>query len=475
MVVGNLTSSSEVIILGAGPGGYVAAIRLAQLGKEVTLISKEEFPGGTCLLRGCIPSKALIEVAKHYDAIPHLAEMGIYTENLRIDFPAMQKWKDNKLKQLSMGLVQLFKQHKINYIHGEGQFLSAKEIQVQTEQGPVKINFEQAIIATGSQPKALPNFPFDHRHILSSRDILELQNIPQSLSIIGGGYIGLEIAGIFQRLGTQVHIIESLPEILPTIDKEIRQILLKQIKKQNILLELGATPLNYKIEEDKISLRLKKHDGIEQDISTDLILVAVGRTPTTQNLGLENLPLKLDSKGFLEINAHCQTELKNIYAIGDVVGGMMLAHKASAEAKIAAAHICGEPAAWDQQVPAVIFTEPEIAYVGLNENEASTQGFEVITGMFPFAALGRAQTMDQTVGLVKCIAEKNSQRLLGVQMIGPHVSDLISEATLALEMGAKLEDLALTIHPHPTLSEALGEAIESALGMPIHRFQRSRD
>ncbi len=474
MVVGDLSESTEVAILGGGPGGFVAAIRLAQLGKDVTVISKDPLPGGTCLQRGCIPSKALIEAAKHFASIPQLSEMGIHTKELKIDFSETQKWKEKKVKQLSEGILQLFKQYKINFIHAEGKFLSTKEIEIHSTQGLSKLNFEHAVIATGSQAKELPSFPFDKKKILSSREILSIEKIPQSLTIIGGGYIGLEIAGVFGHLGTEVHIIEVLPDILPSLDKELRQIFLRQLKKQNISLQVSCKPLSYQMKQEKILLRLQLNDQSEQDLESELLLVAVGRTPVTQGLGLENIALKTDARGFLKINPHCQTEKKNIYAIGDVAGGMMLAHKAFAEAKIAAAHICGQAAAWDQQVPAVIFTDPEIAYVGLSETEAKAKGFEVITGMFPFAALGRAQTMDKTEGVIKSIAEKNTQRILGIQMIGPQVSDLISEATLAIEMGARLEDLELTIHPHPTLSEAVGESIESALGIPIHRYQRKK-
>lgn len=474
MVVGDLSESTEVAILGAGPGGYVAAIRLAQLGKEVSIISKDEFPGGTCLQRGCIPSKALIEAAKHFAMIPQLNQMGIHVQNLRVDFTEMQKWKDQKVKRLSEGILQLFKQHKIRFIHGEGKFLSSKELEIHTEKGISKLNFEHAIIATGSRPKQLKDFPFDKKKVLSSREILSLQKIPQSLSIIGGGYIGLEIACVLNSLGTHVNVIEAMSEILPSLDREVRNILIKHLKKKNIRLVLSAKSKSIEIKNEQVILDVQMDDESIEKFESDILLVAVGRDPLTQNIGLENIPIELDSKGFIKINTHCQTEQKNIYAIGDVVGGMMLAHKASAEAKIAAAHICGQKSAWDNLVPAVIFTDPEIAYVGLNETEAKERGIEVSTGMFPFAALGRAQTMEQTEGFIKCIAEKNTQRLIGVQMIGPHVSDLISEATLAIEMGARLEDLALTIHPHPTLSEALEESIESALGIPIHRFQRER-
>lgn len=474
MVVGSLTEATEVAVIGAGPGGYVAAIRLAQLGKEVTVISQDPEPGGVCLLRGCIPSKALIEATKLYSRIQTAEIMGITVEKANLDIPKLQAWRESVIKKLSQGVSGLFKQHGIKFIVGKATFENQKQLKIQTESGTQQLQFEQAIIATGSRPRPIPKFEYDGKKILSSREALALQEAPKDFLVIGGGYIGLELTGVYARLGSKVTVVEATDSLLPGIDPDLLRPLKKRLKDLGVEVHLQTLATDCKIQKDTVEVTLKGSEGKEQKAKFTKVLVAVGRAPNSEDLGLEKAGVTVDSHGFISINDRCQTNIPNLYAIGDVAGGMMLAHKASREGKVAAANIAGEKDAFDNQVPAIIFTDPEIAYVGLQEKQASDQGLEIETGKFPFAALGRAITMADTEGFVKVVSQKGTGRLLGVQMVGPHVSDLIAEATLALEMGATLEDLALTIHSHPSLPEALGEAVEAVTGMAIHRYQKPK-
>lgn len=474
MVVGNLSESTEVAVLGAGTGGYVAAIRLAQLGKEVTLISKDELPGGVCLLRGCIPSKALITAAGLFQKIQRAHTMGIHVDNPRLDWPQLQAWKDQVVKKLSGGVSQLLKQNKVQWIHGEAEFDSANSLRIRTEGGPQSLDFDQAIIATGSHPKTIPHFDWDGKKIISSTEALSLPSPPEKLLVIGGGYIGLELGGVYAAAGSRVTVVEATGQLLPGMDPDLLRPLKRRLKELKIETFLKTLATAWKDHPEGIEVTLQDENKASRQVVFSCALVAVGRGPNSKGIGLEKTGVQTDDGGFITINDKCQTNLPHLYAIGDVAGGMMLAHKSSREGKIAAANIAGRVDGFDNQVPAVIFTDPEIAYVGLQEKEAKDQGLEVETGMFPFAALGRALTMDETEGFVKVVAQKSSGRVLGVQMVGPHVSDLIAEATLGIEMGASLEDFALTIHAHPTLPEALEEAMESVIGMPIHRFQRPK-
>ena len=472
MVVGDLPEATELAIIGAGPGGYVAAIRAAQLGKEVTVISKDELPGGVCLLRGCIPSKALIEASKLYEKIPSLETMGIFVENPRIEVEKLQVWKEQVVQKMGKGVLQLFKQNGIKFIVGEAVFQNNKTLEIRTAEGNQTLQFENCIIATGSRPRPIPNFEFDGERILSSKGALSLKEAPANFLVIGGGYIGLELGGVYARIGSKVTVVEATDQLLPGLDPDLLRPLKKKLKALNVDVHLQTLATGCKVNQSGITVTLKDTEGQEREETYDRALVSVGRMPNTKGFGLENTGVQLDDHGFIQINDRCQTASPAIYAIGDVVGGMMLAHKASREGKIAAANIAGQVDAFDNQVPAIVFTEPEISYVGLSEPDAKKQGIEVDTGMFPFAALGRAQTMNQTDGFVKVVAEKGTGRVLGVQMVGPHVSDLIAEATLGIEMGATIEDFSLTIHSHPTLPEALEEAMEAVTGMSVHRYQR---
>lgn len=472
MVVGDLAESTEVAVIGAGPGGYVAAIRLAQLGKDVTLISEDPSPGGTCLLRGCIPSKALIEAASLLRKISSAAEMGLHIEKSRIQFDETQAWKDGVVTKLSQGTALLLKQYGAKWLEGRARFDSAHSLVVQTPKGPALLHFEQAIIATGSVPRSLPSFEFDGKFILSSTEALSLPQIPDSLLVIGGGYIGLELGQTFARLGSRVTLAEATPSLLPGIDSDLLRPLLRSLKEDGLEILLEARVQNPKIQNHAVQVEILNAKQEKNSYEFSKVLVAVGRQPYTANIGLEKIPLKTDEQGFIPIDASCRTAIKHLFAIGDVAGGMLLAHKASREALVAAATIAGQAEAFDQQVPAVIFTDPEIAYVGLSEAQAKRRGIEVKTGMFPFAANGRALTLNQKEGYIKVIAERSTGRVLGAQIVGPHASDLISEVTLGIEMGAMAIDFDLTIHPHPSLSEVLHGAMESVLGMPIHRYQK---
>jgi len=474
MVVGDLSEATEVAVLGAGPGGYVAAIRLAQLGKEVTVLNADPLPGGVCLLRGCIPSKALIEAAHLYRRIGEASTMGIHAEGLRLDWPALQKWKDSVVEKLGKGVEQLFKQHGIKTLRGTATFLDAHSLEIQTSQGLRRLSFEHAIIATGSRPRPLPQTPFDGERIVSSDEALRFPEIPETLAVIGGGYIGLELGGAYAKLGSRVTIIEALPELLPGTDPALVKPVKKRLQELGAAIHLETQSQVVKFIGDAAELKLTGAGGSQDSLQAKRVLVSIGRLPNSAGLGLEKIGVHTDAKGFIQVDTKQRSSLPQIFAIGDVVGGIALAHKASREGIVAAENIAGKADAFDNQVPAVIFTDPEIAYVGLSEAQAKERGIEVETGMFGFAANGRALTMDESDGFIRVVAEKSSHRILGVQMVGPHVSDLISEATLGLEMGAFLDDFSLTIHPHPTLSEALHEAAEGVMGMAIHRYTKRK-
>ncbi len=472
MVVGDLAEATDVVIIGAGPGGYVAAIRLAQLGKEVTLVSKDSLPGGECLLRGCIPSKALIEAANLFDRLEGAREMGIEIEGARVNLPALQKWKQEVIQRLGKGTESLLKQNSVVFLKGEAAFLDPRTVEIRSADLHQQMKFKNAIIATGSTPTPLKGFPFDGKVILSSDDALSLEKIPKSLLVIGGGYIGLELGEVYAKLGSQVTVVEATEDILPGIEPELRRPLKKRLKELKVEIYLKTLAKSFRKTSSGVSVELESNDGKLNSLEFQQVFVAVGRSPRTAGLNLQAAGLQPNDRGFIPINEKCQSSVPHIYAIGDVAGGMMLAHKASREGIVAAHNIAGQADGFDNQVPAVIFTDPEIAYVGWTEAQAKDRGIEVLKGMFGFGANGRALTMNETEGFIKVVAEKESHRILGVQMVGPHVSELISEATLAIEMGAMIEDLDLTIHPHPTLSEALKEAAESALGISIHRYQR---
>ena len=467
MVVGEIAMGTQLLVIGGGPGGYVAAIRAAQLGVETTLVEQEEV-GGICLNHGCIPSKALIHGATLAHKVPHLKELGIEAKGLKVDAAKLQGWKQDVVKKLTSGVEQLLRANGVQILKGTAVFQSPKKVLVESEHGTQAVEFKHCILATGSRSIELPGFEFDGETVLSSRHALQLAEVPEKLVVIGGGYIGLELGTVFAKLGSRVTVIEMMEQLLPGTDPELVRVVERRLKALGVEVHTQSKAKALKKGKSGATLTAETPKG-EVSVDADCVLVSVGRKPNTQEVGLEKAKIELDGHGFVKIDDQLKTTNPRVWAIGDVAGPPMLAHKASHEGLVAAEIIAGKPAGPDwTAVPAVIFTDPEIAYVGLTEREAKEQGYETITGRFPFTALGRALSMGETDGFVKIVADKNNHVVLGVQIVGPEASTLIGEATLAVEMGARLEDLALTVHAHPTLPEALMEAAEAALGQPIH-------
>lgn len=469
MVVGSMTVESDIVVIGGGPGGYVAALRAAQLGKDVIIVENEGL-GGICLNHGCIPTKAVIHASDFYDRIKDMAATGVIVKDYTVDYKKMKEWKEGILKKLGGGIQTLCDKYGVEVIKGKGVFASSTELHIEGKSDVTAIKFKHAIIATGSLPIEVPGFPFFDEDVMSSRDALSLKEIPHKLAIIGGGYIGTEMGTVYGKLGSEVHIVEMQDRLIPTLEKEIVDVVAKKLKGFNVNAHLKSKALGMEKRDGKVILKIEE-DGKPVEIPCDKILVVVGRRPNSKDMGLDKTKVQLDSKGFITVNERQQTTDPNIFAIGDVVGQPMLAHKASKEGKVAAEVICGKPSAFDNKViPFVVFNDPEIASVGLTESQAAEKGIDVKVGKFPFAALGRAQTLNQTDGFVKTVIDAKTGVLLGVHAVGPSVSDIISEAALAIEMGATAEDIALTIHPHPTLGEAVMESAEAALGTSVHIF-----
>ncbi|MBP1930735.1 dihydrolipoyl dehydrogenase [Ammoniphilus resinae] len=470
MVVGEFTTEVDVLVIGAGPGGYVAAIRAAQLGKTVTIVDKDEV-GGVCLNRGCIPSKALISASHRYEEIEASGEMGITAGEAKIDFPKTQEWKESVVKKLTGGVQSLLKGNKVEILSGEALFVEPDQVRVISGYDVNRYKFNHCIIATGSRPIELPAFPFGNR-ILSSTEALNLKEIPKRLIVIGGGYIGVELGQTYAKFGSQVTIIEGAGQILPGFEKSTAQLVVRNLKKNNV--EIFTKAMAQKAEQTEQEVTVTFQVGEEtKTVTGDYLLVTVGRKPNTEELGLEGIGLAKDQRGYIQIDNQCRTNIPNVYAIGDIVPGPALAHKASYEGKVAAEVIAGQNSAIDYKaIPAVVFSDPEIASVGLSEAEAKEKGIEVVTGRFSYGANGRALGANKTEGVVKIIAEKDSGIILGGQIAGYEASNLIAEVALAIEMGATLEDISLTIHAHPTLAEMVMEAAEAAAGHGIHSLNK---
>jgi dihydrolipoamide dehydrogenase len=467
MVVGEIATGTDVLVVGAGPGGYVAALRAAQLGKDVTLVEKDEL-GGICLNVGCIPSKALIYAAYLYEKVRYFDQMGIEVKEARVQMEKMQAWKQSVVKKLTGGIEQLLKGNGVQVFKGKAVFQSSKKAIIEGEELTQAIEFRDCIIATGAVPMTIPGFEPDGEVVIDSTGALALQVIPQKMVVIGGGYIGLELGMVYAKLGSHVTVVEMLDRLLPGTDPELTRLVARKARALGMETYLSTQATALKRGQSGAELTILTPEG-ERKLEAEKILVSIGRQPNSMGFGLEKLGIQTDAKGFIPVNAQMRTSNPHVYAIGDVAGQPLLAHKASHEGLVAAEAIRGLHSAADfRTVPAVIFTDPEIAYAGWSEDEAKQNGYTPIVGKFPFAALGRAITLGETEGFVKVVADEETKVVLGVQIVGPEASNLISEAALAIEMGATLEDLALTVHPHPTLPEGLMEAAEAAMGKAIH-------
>ncbi|HYB83860.1 MAG TPA: dihydrolipoyl dehydrogenase [archaeon] len=462
------TQKTEAAVIGSGPGGYVAAIRLGQLGKETLLIEREKL-GGVCLNIGCIPSKALVRVAKLKQRIEAAKQIGLEVSGVNVDFVKVQAWKQGVVDRLVSGIEYLLKGNNVRIIKGTGKFRGAHELEVTTTSGVEAVEAKDVIIATGSRYFDLPAFKFDGTTIISSTEALSLNQVPKNLAIIGGGVSGLEMGTMFAQLGCKVTVIEMLDQLLPGTDIDLVRIVERSLRKLGIEYHVKSKANEYR--NGKLYATLE--DGREGAFEAEKVLVTVGRRPNTDGIGLEKAGVQTDSHGFIRVNKKMQTNVSGVYAIGDVIGPPMLAHKASKEGIVAAEVIGGMNSEADfHAIPGVIFTDPEIATVGLTESQAKENGYDPIVGKFPFTALGRALLAGETEGFTKVVADKASKLLLGVHIVGAEASDLISEAALAIEMGATLDDVGLTVHPHPTLPEAVMEAAEAAEGKAIHILQK---
>ncbi|MCB9761045.1 MAG: dihydrolipoyl dehydrogenase [Alphaproteobacteria bacterium] len=461
------TRTYTAAVIGAGTGGYPAAIRLAQLGVKVVCIEKGAW-GGVCLNVGCIPSKALITAGKQLQEIQHADRMGIEVGEPSINMEKLQAWKSGIVKKLTTGVRGLMKQNGADLLAGTARFEGPGRLRVETEDGPVMIEAEHVVVATGSRPIEIPGFSYADPRVMDSTKALELDHVPERLVVIGGGYIGLELGGMLAKVGSKVTVVEMADEILPGFDPDVVRVIKRQLKKDGVAMHTSTRALGWEEADGHAVVRVQTPKG-EQTIDADRILVTVGRFPNTENLGLDTLPgLEMDGR-FIKIDKQCKSSVAGVYATGDVAGQPMLAHKATHEAEIVAEVIAGHKVFNDaRQVPAVVFTDPEIATAGMMEHEAREAGYEVKVGKMNFGALGRAMTTGHTDGFVKVIIDAADERVLGVTIVGPHASDLISEASLAIEMDAEALDIGLTIHPHPTLGEAVMEAAKHARGEAVH-------
>ena len=452
---------TDILVIGSGPGGYAAAFRAADLGREVTLVDKDPTLGGVCLNRGCIPSKTLLHIAKVLEEAESLKKMGVTFTKPTIDIDLVRDWKNKVVSQLSGGIGQMAKARKVNTIQAEATFLSDNEVQLKNESSAEIITFDHCVVASGSSSSIIPGIPFDNENVLTSKTALDLKKIPESLLVIGGGYIGLEMGTVFSALGSSVSVAEFLPNLLPGADPDLVKPLARKLKKE--FSEIHLSTKITKVEQAKsgvMDVTMEKN-GEEITKQYEQVLVSVGRKPNTEKMGVDKTNIKVNEQGFISVDKYQQTSVKNIFAIGDIVGNPMLAHKATHEGKVAAEVICGLPAAFDAKaIPAVIFTDPEIAWVGVTETEAKESGIPYEKGEFPWAASGKSLALGRNEGRTKILFDKDTKRTIGVGIVGPNAGDLISEGALAIEMGADAEDISLTVHPHPTLGETFANAAE---------------
>ena len=470
MVVGDVTTGTEVLVIGGGPGGYVAAIRAGQLDLDVTLVEMDAY-GGTCLNYGCIPSKALISASDLAHRAGAAEDMGVHADPA-VDLAAMVGWKDRLVRRLTKGVEHLCEGAGATLIEGRAEFAShdtARVVHGGEGQGSETVEFEHAIVATGSRPIELPGFAFDGENVLSSREALALESVPDDLVVVGAGYIGMELATVFAKLGTEVTVFEQLPEPLPGYEADVTDVVRDRAEDLGIDFRFEHDAAGWEEDGDGVLVRATGPDGEEAAVAADRCLVAVGREPVTDTVNLEEAGVETDEHGFVRTDDRARTNMEQVYAVGDVTGEPMLAHAAFREGEVAAEVIAGEPAALDHQaVPAAVFTDPEIGTVGMTAAEAEEAGFESAVGEMPMRASGRALTLSEREGFARVVADADAGFVLGAQIVGPEASELIAEVGLAIEMGATLEDLAATIHTHPTLTEAVHEAAMGALGHSIH-------
>jgi dihydrolipoamide dehydrogenase len=465
---------TKLVVLGGGPGGYAAAFLAADMGMEVTLVDLEANPGGVCLFRGCIPSKALLHIARVLNESREAGEMGISFSEPSIDLDTLRKWKEKVVGRLTGGLGHIGRQRKVRFLQGRGRFTGSKSLAVATADGKEEqLDFDHAILATGSRPATIPNLAIDSPRLMDSTAALQLEDVPGSLLIIGGGYIGLELGTVYAALGSRVSLVEMATGLLPGADQDLVTYVQRRIEKLFEGVYLSTRVTEMKETDGGIRAKLVGLHVPEPEMSFDKVLVAVGRRPNSEDLGLESTGVKLGERGFVQVDQQRRTTDPAIFAIGDIAGEPMLAHKAAYEARVAVEAIAGQPSAFDPQaIPAVVFTDPELAWAGLTENEARDRGVPFEIARFPWAASGRATTLERNDGLTKLVLEPRTERILGVGIAGVGAGELIAEGVLAVEMGARVTDLMMTIHAHPTLSETLMEAAGVHLGHSSHYIPR---
>jgi len=477
-------SKLNLAVIGAGPGGYAAAFLAADLGMNVTLIDREKNPGGVCLYRGCIPSKALLHVAKLLNETEEAKDWGIEFQKPNIDLDKLRDWKNKVVDKLTSGVGSVAKFRKVNFIQGTASFKNSTTLIVDKKVGGIEeMKFDKIIIATGSRISTIPSLDIKSKRVLNSTTALDLPAIPKSLLVIGGGYIGLELGSVYQALGSKVSVVEMLDGLLPGADRDIVSHLSKRLKEkfENIMLnskvvEMRESVPSGKEVKDGIQVKIQDSEGKTTENTYDYVLMSIGRRPDTSGLGLENTKVKVNERGWIDVNNQMQTDDPDIYAIGDIVGEPMLAHKASHEGRVAVEVIAGHKSVFEPMaIPAVVFTDPEIAWAGLTENQAKEKKINYEVAKFPWAASGRAATLDRSDGVTKILVDPSSQRILGIGICGPGAGELIAEGVLAIEMGANLTDLKLTIHPHPTLSETIMEAAEVFFGQSTHVYRPKKN
>ena len=452
---------TEILVIGAGPGGYAAAFRAADLGKKVVLVDRDKELGGVCLNRGCIPSKALLHISRVMTEASHLSSIGVSFGQPTIDLSAIRSYKNKIISQLNQGISQLAKTRKVKTLTGTATFLSNTEVSIDMGSENMSISFDKCVVAAGSSSSMIPGVPKDHPSILTSRSALDLEDVPDSLLVIGGGVIGLELGQVYSSLGSKVSVVEFLPNLIPGADSDMVKPLQRRLNKQfnSIMLSSKVTSVS-PMDDGSLTVIMESKDGQKEEVF-DKVLVSVGRKPNSTLLNLSATDVDIDEGGFIVVDEYQRTSVKNIFAIGDIAGNPMLAHKATHEGKVAAEVASGHPAAMDARaIPSVVYTDPEVAWVGLTEEAAKAEGIPYEKGEFPWAASGKALILNATQGKTKILFDPETKQILGAAMVGPSAGDMISEACLAIEMGSDSEDIGLTVHPHPTLGETFAAASE---------------